>query len=84
MVTNVVTNLSALAENYGNKERQRTHMQLQKMPKFCQFAVQILIHGIKALLQLLFCKLANGVVRRIVVDVRQEDRLRERRLDMLP
>ena len=53
------------------------------MPKLREFAIEIFVYGIKALLQLLLRQLAHGVVRRVVVDVREEDGLRERGLDVL-
>ena len=53
------------------------------MPKLRQFAVQILVHRVKSLLQLLLCQLANGIVGGVVVDIGEEDGLREGRLDVL-
>jgi len=47
------------------------------MPKLCQFAIQILVHGVKALLKLLLGQLADTVVGRVVVDIWQEDGLRK-------
>ena len=57
-------------------------MQLQKMSKLLQLAVEILIDSIKALLQLLVGEFTHRVVRRVVVDVGQKYRLRECWLDM--
>jgi len=47
-----------------------THVKLQEMPKLRQFAVQILVHSVKPLLQLLLGQLADAVMGRVVVDVR--------------
>lgn len=52
-------------------------MKLQEMPKLCQFAIQILVHGVKALLKLLLGQLADTVVGRVMVDIWQEDGLRK-------
>jgi hypothetical protein len=59
-----------------------THMQLEQVAELGQLAIQVLVHGVKALLKLLRRELADGVVRRVVVHVREEDRLREGRLDV--
>jgi len=45
------------------------HMQLQQVPKLGELTVQIFIHGIETLLELLLCELADGVVRGVVVDI---------------
>lgn len=58
-------------------------MQFQEMAKFGQLAVQILVHRIEPLLQLLLRKFAHGVVLRVVVHVWKEDSLGEGRADVL-
>ena len=58
-------------------------MELQKMPKLRQLAVQILIHRVKSLLQFFLRLVANRVVRGVVVDVGEKDSLRECGLDVL-
>lgn len=65
-------------------ESAATHVKLQEMPKLRQLAVQIFVHRVKSLLQLLLGLRAHWVVRRVVVDVGKEDGLRERGLDVLP
>lgn len=57
-------------------------MKLKQVPKFCQLTIKILVHRVKTLLQLLLRLVTNWVVRGIVIDVRKEDSLRERWLDM--
>jgi hypothetical protein len=52
-------------------------MKLEQVAELCQLAVQVFIHGVEPLLQLRLGQLADGVVRRVVVDVREEDGLRE-------
>lgn len=52
------------------------------MAELRQFTIKVFVHRIKALLELLFRELAHGVVGRIMVHIRQEYRLRERRLDV--
>ena len=52
------------------------------MTELRQFTIKVFIHRIKALLKLLLRELAHGVVGRVVVHIRQEYRLRERRLDV--
>ena len=57
-------------------------MQLQKMPKHCQFTIQIFVDCIEAFLQLFLCQLAHGVVGWVVVYVGEENGLREGGLDV--
>ena len=45
--------------------------------------VKVLIDGVKALLEFRLVHLAAGIVRWVVVHIGQEDRLRERRLNVL-
>ena len=52
-------------------------MQLQKVPKLGQFAIQVLINCIKALLKLLLGQLANGVMCRVVVNIWKQNCLRK-------
>jgi hypothetical protein len=59
-------------------------MQLEKVTKLGQFTIQVLVDSIKAFLELPWSELADRVVGWVVVDVREEDGLRKRRLDMLP
>lgn len=54
------------------------------MTELRQLAVEIFVYRIESLLQLLFRKLAHGVVGWVVVDVREKYGLREGRLDVLP
>ncbi len=58
-------------------------MQFHKVPKLGQFAIQILINCIEALLKLLLGQLANGVMCRVVVNVGKQNCLRKGWLDML-
>ena len=48
-------------------------MKLKEMAKLGEFAVQILVHGIKAFLQLFFRQLATGVMSGVVIDIRKKD-----------
>lgn len=57
-------------------------MQLQKVPKLCQFAIQVLVYCVKPLLQLLLRQFAHRVVRRVVIYVGEKNGLRERWLDV--
>ena len=52
------------------------------MSKLCKLAVEVFIHSVKALLQLLLGLGADRVVGGVVVDIGKEDSLRESRLDM--
>lgn len=52
-------------------------MKLEEMAKFGKLAVKILIDSIESLLKLLLRELADGVVGRVVIHVREEDRLGE-------
>jgi hypothetical protein len=61
----------------------RLNVQLQKMSKLCKFAIEIFVNGVKPLLQFLFRQFANGVVGGVVVNVGEQDCLRERWLDVL-
>ena len=45
-------------------------MELQQMPKLREFAIEIFVYGIKALLQLLLGELTHGVMCWVVVDIR--------------
>ena len=45
---------------------------------------EVLVEGIEVILQLRSIQLVVRLVRWVLVEVRQEDRLRVRRLDMLP
>lgn len=57
-------------------------MKLQEVTKLGQFTIEILVNSVETLLELLLRKLAYGVVRGIVVHVREKDGLRERGLDV--
>ena len=57
-------------------------MELQKMPKLRQLAIQILIDRVKSLLQLLLRLVANRVMRGVMVHVREENSLRKRWFDV--
>ena len=57
-------------------------MELQKMPKLRQFAIEILIDRVKSLLQLLLHLVANRVMRGVMVHVREENSLRKRWFDV--
>ena len=57
-------------------------MELQKMPKLRQFAIEILIDCVKSLLQLLLRLVANRVMRGVMVHVREENSLRKRWFDV--
>jgi hypothetical protein len=46
-------------------------MKLQQVAELRQLAVQVLVHGVEALLKLCLGELANGVVRRVMVHVRK-------------
>jgi len=58
------------------------HNQLLNQPILTQLAPNVLVKGIKVHLHLLRIHLVLGVVRRVLVQVRQQDRLRVRRLDV--
>jgi hypothetical protein len=47
-------------------------MELKEMAELREFTVQILVHCIEPLLELLLCQRANGVVRRVMVDIWQK------------
>ena len=53
------------------------------MPKLSELTVEVLIHCVKPLLQLLLSLGAYWVVGRVVVNVGEQNRLRERGLDVL-
>lgn len=53
------------------------------MAEFCELTIEVLVDRVKSFLELLLVKLADGVMRRVVVNVGQQNRLRERRLDVL-
>ena len=59
-------------------------MELKKMTKFCQFAVQVFINRIESFLELFIREFTHGIVGRVVVDVRKQDGLRECRFDVFP
>jgi hypothetical protein len=52
-----------------------THVELEKVSKFRQLAVQVLIDRIKTLLEFLGGQAADRVVSRVVVNVRKQDGL---------
>ena len=58
-------------------------MEFQKVAKLGQLTVEILVHSIKALLQLLVGFGAYRVVGWVMVDVGEEDGLRKGRLNVL-
>ena len=64
-------------------QRVYTHMKLQKVTKLRKLAVEVLVHSVKALLQLLLGQLADGIMCGVVVYIRQKDCLRESGLDVL-
>jgi hypothetical protein len=57
-------------------------MQLEQMAKLRQLTIQILINGVKALLELLLGQLADGVMSGVVIDIWEQHRLREWRTDV--
>jgi hypothetical protein len=59
------------------------HDQLLDQPVLAQLAPDVLVEGVKVHLHLLRVHLVLGVIRRVLVQVGQEDRLRVRRLDVL-
>ena len=61
-----------------------THDQLFQLSVFAHLAPNILVEGIKVILQLRGVHAILGIERRVVVEVRHEDGLRVRRLDMFP
>jgi hypothetical protein len=83
VVADVITNLPCGSERGRGRAGSTPHMKLQQVAKLRQLAVQVLVHGVEALLELRLGELADGVVRRVVVHVREQDGLRERRLDVL-
>ena len=54
------------------------------MPKLRKLAIEIFIYGIKALLELLLGQLADGVMGGVVIDIWEQNRLRERWADVFP
>ena len=50
-------------------------MELQKVTKLRQLTIEVLVHGVKALLQLLVGLCAYWVVGGVVIDVGEEDGL---------
>ena len=58
-------------------------MQLKQMAELREFAVQVFIHCIKALLKFLLVQLAYWVMGRVVVHVGEQDGLREGGPDVL-
>ena len=59
------------------------HDQLLDQPVLAQLAPDVLVEGVEVMLHLLRVHLVLGVVRRVLVQVGQENRLRVRRLHML-
>ena len=60
-----------------SKIRKATHVKLEKVSKFRQLAVQVLVNGIKTLLKFLGSQTADRIVGRVVIYVREENGLRE-------
>lgn len=58
-------------------------MELEKMSKFGQFAVEVFIHSVEAFLELFFGEFAHRIMCRIMVNIGQENSLRERRFYVL-
>ena len=58
-------------------------MKLQQMPKLSELTVEVLIHCVKPLLQLLLSLGAYWVVGRVVVNVGKKNSLGKCRLDVL-
>lgn len=52
------------------------------MTELCKFTIQVLVHSVKTFLKFFGGKLANRVVCRVMVDVRQKNGLRERGTNM--
>ena len=78
MVANVITYLWDSSElSIYSKIRKTTHVKLEKVSKFRQLAVQVLINGIKTLLKFLGSQTADWIVGRVVIYVREENGLRE-------
>ena len=50
-------------------------MEFEKMPKFCQLAIQIFINGIEPLLELFLREFADRIVCWVVIHIWQEDGL---------
>jgi hypothetical protein len=50
-------------------------MELEKMPKLCQLAIQIFINGIEPLLEFFLRELADRIVGRVMIYIWQEDGL---------
>ena len=60
----------------------RTYVKFQKMAELGQLAVKVFVDGIKSFLELQRCLLAYGIMRWVVIDIREQDRLREGRFDV--
>jgi len=58
------------------------YVQLEQVPIFCKFAVQVFIYSIKIVLELLVGKVGVWIVSWIMVYVWEQDGLRKRRLDV--
>jgi hypothetical protein len=57
------------------KDLESTHMQFQKMAKFGELAIEVLIDRVKPLLKLPLSQFADGVMCGVVVDVGKENGL---------
>jgi hypothetical protein len=65
----------------GNKDP--TYMELKKMSEFGQFTVKVFIHSVETFLKLFFGEFAHRIMCGIMVNIGQENSLRERRFYVL-